>query len=141
MRNNYIYEFEVYYDQGRYIALPYDFDDICFGPTIESVCKQCAETIQLLADEGFFGRVPPIPTFGNEPKHENGTTLIVTASSDKPVELDWWKAQERFEDLVAITALTKNATTITRNGEPAAKLVPYEAPEEDYYEEEAEDEE
>lgn len=124
-----------------YVVLPYDLEGATQGNSIEDACRMATDWLQLEVDDWQAnGAIPPKPTFGNKPAH-GGRNLIVAVTSTKPLVLDWEKAQEHFEDLVAITALTKNATTITRYGEPAAKLVPYEAPEEDDYEEEAEDEE
>lgn len=78
----YVYEFEIFPSEGRYVALPYDLEGGTEGYDFADACKMAADWLQLMADNDFttFG-VPAEPSFDNEPKHPKGRTVVVAASS------------------------------------------------------------
>ena len=73
-----VYEFELFEDEGWYLAVPFDMLGGTQGKTYDDCCKMAADWLRTemeyraMHDEGF-----PVPTFGNEPKH--GGRVVVFA--------------------------------------------------------------
>lgn len=78
-----VYEFEIFEDEGWFLALPYDFDGGTQGETFAEACGMAAEWLQIECEERAMHGLPfPEPTFGNEPKN-GGKTVIVAVSAGK----------------------------------------------------------
>lgn len=73
----FIYEFEVFEDEGWFLAVPFDFVGGTQGETFAEACEMAADWLRVeceyraMHDEDF-----PTATFGNEPRH-GGTVLVV----------------------------------------------------------------
>ena len=72
------YEFEIFEDEGWFLALPYDFDGGTQSETFAEACGMAADWLQCECWERMAHDVPlPNPTFGNEPRN-GGKTVIVS---------------------------------------------------------------
>lgn len=72
-----VYEFEIFQEDGWYLAFPYDFDGGTQGATLDEVCRMAADWLKVtLEDLAIKGEEPPVATFGNEPRH-GGRNLLV----------------------------------------------------------------
>ena len=72
-----VYEFEVFEDEGSYLAVPFDLQGGTQGETLAEACEMAADWLRTecefraMRDEGF-----PAATFGNVPRH-GGRILLV----------------------------------------------------------------
>ena len=78
-----VYEFEIFEDEGLFLALPYDFDGGTQGGSFAQACEMAASWLQCECEERTMHDKPlPEPSFGNEPKN-GGKTVIVAVSAGK----------------------------------------------------------
>ena len=78
-----VYEFEIFEDEGLFLALPYDFDGGTQGNTFADACEAAAGWLQSECEERALHGLPfPEPTFGNEPRN-GGKTVIVAVSAGR----------------------------------------------------------
>lgn len=79
-----IYEFEVVPGEQMLLAYPYDFEGATQGESFADACEAAADWLQLTVEHHVMHALPlPTPTFGNEPKHEGGKTVIVAVRAGK----------------------------------------------------------
>lgn len=78
-----VYEFEIFQEEGLFVALPFCFEGGTQGETFEQACEMAAEWLQAeceqraLHDEAF-----PPQTFGNAPRN-GGKTVIVAVNAGR----------------------------------------------------------
>ena len=73
-----IYEFEVFEDDGCFLAFPFDMDGGTQGETFAEACEMAADWLQTECEHRAMHDEPfPKATFGNAPK--NGGTVVVIA--------------------------------------------------------------
>ena len=76
-----VYEFEVFTDEGFYVAIPYDLEGATQGESFEDVCLMVADWLKLTIEEyEIQGLELPTPTFGNTPRH-GGTNMVFGVSA------------------------------------------------------------
>ncbi len=79
-----VYEFEIFEDEGWMLAFPYDMDGGTQGKDFGEACEMAAGWLKDEMDHRAMHDLPfPDATFGNEPAHEGGKTVIVAVDSDK----------------------------------------------------------
>lgn len=72
-----VYEFEIFEDEGWYLAIPFDMLGGTQGETLEECCEMAVDWLRTemeyrdMHDEGF-----PKATFGNEPAHGGRVVLV-----------------------------------------------------------------
>lgn len=72
-----VYEFEVFEEDGGYIALPFDFEGGTQGSTLRETCEMAAAWLQTEIEfRSMHGETLPDPTFGNKPKYNGERTLV-----------------------------------------------------------------
>ena len=78
-----VYEFEVFEDEGWFLAFPFDFVGGTQGETYAEACEMAADWLRVecehraMHEEGF-----PRATFGNEPRH-GGTVIVVGVEASR----------------------------------------------------------
>ena len=76
-----VYEFEVFREEGCYVAVPYDFEGATQGEDFEDLCLMMADWLKKhIEDWEIAGRGLPRPTFGNAPRH-GGTNMVFGVSA------------------------------------------------------------
>lgn len=76
-----VYEFEVFKDEGWYIAAPFDMDGGTQGETYAEVAEMAADWLKTDMEHRAMYELPiPTPTFGNEPQN-GGERMIVAVES------------------------------------------------------------
>ena len=79
----YVYEFEVFEDEGFLLAFPYDMDGGTQGTDLRDVCEMAADWLQTeMEHREMHGLSIPEPTFGNEPRN-GGKNVIVAVRAGK----------------------------------------------------------
>jgi len=79
----YIYEFEVFEDEGVFLAFPYDFEGGTQGKDFGDACESAADWLHSEAEARLINGVDfPEATFGNEPQN-GGRTVIVAVDASK----------------------------------------------------------
>ncbi|WP_165247809.1 MarR family transcriptional regulator [Adlercreutzia sp. ZJ141] len=79
----YVYEFEVFEDDGLFLAFPYDMDGGTQGANFREVCEMTADWLQAeMEHRAMHDQVFPEPTFGNKPEH-GGQNLVVAVNAGK----------------------------------------------------------
>lgn len=79
-----VYEFEVFDDDGVTLAFPYDLEGGTQGEGFADACESAAAWLQCEMEHRAMHDLPfPEATFGNEPGHEGGRTVIVAVNADK----------------------------------------------------------
>ena len=80
-----VYEFEVFEGEGgAMLAFPYDFKGGTQGDDVRDVAESAADWLQCEMEQRAMHDLPiPDATFGNEPRHEGGRTLIVAVNAGK----------------------------------------------------------
>ena len=78
-----VYEFEIFEDEGLFMAFPYDMDGGTQGRTFKEACEMAADWLQAECEHRAMHGLPfPDATFGNEPRN-GGKTVIVAVSAGK----------------------------------------------------------
>ncbi len=78
-----IYEFEIFEEDGLFIALPFDFPGGTQGTTFENACEMAAEWLQSECEQrSMRGETFPAQSFGNCAKN-GGRTVIVAVNAGK----------------------------------------------------------
>lgn len=73
-----VYEFEIFEDEGWYLAVPFDMLGGTQGETYEECCEMAADWLRVEMEyRDMHGEGFPVPTFGNEPR--NGGRVVVFA--------------------------------------------------------------
>lgn len=76
-----VYEFEVFQEEGHFVAVPYDMEGATQGEDFEDLCLMVADWLKKhIEDWEIAGKEPPAPTFGNEPRH-GGTNMVFGISA------------------------------------------------------------
>ncbi|OUO60414.1 helix-turn-helix domain-containing protein [Olsenella sp. An270] len=76
-----VYEFEVFQEEGRFIAVPYDMEGATQGEDFEDLCLMVADWLKMhIEDWEIAGKELPTPTFGNKPRH-GGTNMVFGISA------------------------------------------------------------
>lgn len=76
-----VYEFEVFQEEGYYIAIPYDLEGATQGEDFEDLCLMVADWLKITLEEyEIRGLELPKPTFGNTPRH-GGTNMVFGVSA------------------------------------------------------------
>lgn len=79
----YVYEFEVFEDEGWLLAFPYDMHGGTQGADFKEVCEMAADWLHVEAEARLINGVEfPEATFGNEPRH-GGKNIIVAVEASK----------------------------------------------------------
>ena len=79
----YVYEFEIFEDEGWLLAFPYDMRGGTQGADFREVCEMAADWLHAEAEARLVNGVEfPEPTFGNEPRH-GGRNIIVAVEASK----------------------------------------------------------
>lgn len=80
-----VYEFEVFPgESGMMMAFPYDMDGGTQGEDLAEACEMAADWLQSEMEyRAVNGLDFPAATFGNEPAHEGGKTIIVAVNADR----------------------------------------------------------
>ena len=74
-------EFEVFQEEGHFIAVPYDMEGATQGEDFEDLCLMVADWLKMhIEDWEIAGKELPAPTFGNEPRH-GGTNMVFGISA------------------------------------------------------------
>ena len=78
-----VYEFEIFEEDGWFLAFPYDFEGATQGETFKDACEMAADWLQTEIEHREIHGIPlPEATFGNEPEN-GGKVVIVAVSADK----------------------------------------------------------
>lgn len=76
-----VYEFEVFQDEGCFVAIPYDLEGATQGEDFADLCLMVADWLKVhLESWEVTGTEPPEPTFGNKPRH-GGTNMVFGVSA------------------------------------------------------------
>lgn len=76
-----VYEFEVFTEEGIYVAVPYDLEGATQGRDFNDVCLMAADWLRLTIEEHEIqGLEMPDPTFGNTPRY-GGTNVVFGVSA------------------------------------------------------------
>lgn len=80
-----VYEFEVFDGEGgMMLAFPYDMEGGTQGEDFADACEMAADWLQVEMEHRAMHGLPfPEATFGNEPGHPGGKTVIVAVNADK----------------------------------------------------------
>lgn len=80
-----VYEFEVFEgESGMLVAFPYDLPGGTQGEDFKDVCESAADWLQAdMEHRAMHGLDFPEATFGNEPEHPGGKTIVVAVNADK----------------------------------------------------------
>ena len=79
----YIYEFEVFEDEGMFLAFPYDMEGGTQGEDFGDVCESAADWLHTEAEARLISGIAfPEATFGNEPRN-GGRNIIVAVDAGK----------------------------------------------------------
>lgn len=74
-----VYEFEIFEDNGSWLALPFDFEGGTMGDNFQDAIAQAADWLHEMGNYSLTDGVSlPRPTFGNTPRH-NGHVIAVSA--------------------------------------------------------------
>ena len=72
-----LYEFEIFEDEGWYLALPFDWDGGTQGTSFEDACEMAADWLRIMCEDcAMHAKELPTPTFGNEPCHGGRVVLL-----------------------------------------------------------------
>lgn len=78
-----VYEFEVFEEEGLFLALPYGMPGGTQGRDLREACEMAADWLQAEMEHRAMHGLPfPEATFGNEPEN-GGRTVIVAVSAGK----------------------------------------------------------
>jgi len=78
-----VYEFEVFEDEGYYLAFPFDWEGGTQGRDLADVCEMAADWLRVMCEDCAMHDKPfPPQTFGNRPEH-GGTILLVGVEAGK----------------------------------------------------------
>lgn len=81
------YEFEIFQEDGFYVALPYDLGGGTQGENFDDLCDMVADWLRAtLEDYDMKGEEPPRPTYGNEPRHGGSNMLVEVSAGRETVE-------------------------------------------------------
>ena len=73
----YIYEFEVFEDEGFLLAFPFDFEGGTQGLNLEDLADSAIDWLKLEIEHcAMHGITLPKPTFGNEPRYGGRIMLV-----------------------------------------------------------------
>ena len=79
-----VYEFEVFEDEGWLLAFPYDMEGGTQGASLKEVCEMAASWLKTELEHRAMRDLPyPEATFGNEPRHEGGKTVLIAVDAGK----------------------------------------------------------
>lgn len=82
-----VYEYEVYPCDdmsGWYLAEPFDFVGMTQGENLKDIALMACDHLRVWAESWYIdGKMPPIPTYGNEPRHSGGRVLLVPVEDPK----------------------------------------------------------
>ena len=82
-----VYEFEVFQEEGHFIAVPYDMEGATQGEDFEDLCLMVADWLKItLEDFDMRGETPPKPTFGNAPRHGGANMVFAVQAGRETVE-------------------------------------------------------
>ena len=72
-----LYEFEVFEDEGWFLALPYDWEGGTQGETLEEACEMAADWLRVMCEDcAMHDKEFPVPTFGNNPRNGGRVVLL-----------------------------------------------------------------
>ena len=78
-----VYEFELFEDDGMYLAFPFDMEGGTQGETVEEACRMAADWLQTEMEyRDMNGESFPEATFGNKPTH-GGQALVIAVNAGK----------------------------------------------------------
>lgn len=78
-----VYEFELFEDEGKITAIPFDMDGGTCGKDFKDACEMAAAWLQTEMEHRAMHNLHfPEATFGNEPK-EGGKVVIVAVNAGK----------------------------------------------------------
>ena len=78
-----VYEFEVFEDEGWFLALPFDFLGGTQGESYAEACEMAADWLRVECEHrAMHGEGFPPATFGNEPTH-GGTVVVVGVEASR----------------------------------------------------------
>ena len=80
----YLYEFEIFEEEGWHLVLPFDMDGGTQGTSFDDACEMAADWLRIKCEDALmYGKELPHPTFGNEPRHGGRVVLLgIDASLD-----------------------------------------------------------
>lgn len=71
-----VYEFEIFPEDGWFVAVPFDFDGATEGRDFGDACEMAGDWLRVtVEDAAMHGKALPAPTFGNGPRHEGGRVI------------------------------------------------------------------
>lgn len=78
-----VHEFEIFQDEGLFLAFPYDMPGGTQGSTFTEACAMAIDLLQAECEHRAMHGLPfPEPTFGNEPRNGGKTVIIAANSTD-----------------------------------------------------------
>lgn len=73
----YVYEFEVFEDEGWFLAFPFDFLGGTQGKTFGEACEMAADWLRVECEHrAMHEEAFPAATFGNDPQHGGKVVVI-----------------------------------------------------------------
>lgn len=80
----FVYEFEVFPDEGDLTVIPYDMHGATGGKDFKEACEMAADWLMLDMQHCVMHDLPiPEATFGNKPRHKDGKNIIVAVQVEK----------------------------------------------------------
>lgn len=78
-----VYEFEVFEDEGWYLAVPFDFQGGTQGESYAEACEMAADWLRTECEYRAMHEEPfPKATFGNEPQR-GGRVVVIGVEADR----------------------------------------------------------
>ena len=78
-----VYEFEVFEDEGWFLAVPFGFLGGTQGESYAEACRMAADWLRVECEYRAMREEPfPEATFGNEPRH-GGAVMVVGVEADR----------------------------------------------------------
>ena len=72
-----LYEFELFEDEGWYLAFPFDWGGGTQGENLRDACEMAADWLRMMCeDRAIHDERFPEPTYGNAPRHGGRVVLI-----------------------------------------------------------------
>lgn len=72
-----LYEFEIFEDEGWYLAFPFDWDGGTQGEDLRDVSEMAYDWLRVMCEDcAIHGKPFPEPTYGNRPRHGGQVVLV-----------------------------------------------------------------
>ena len=82
-----VYEFELFEtdeDKGWILVEPFDFPGMTEGKGLSEAAYMACDFMRMWAEAWYIdGKEPPVPTYGNTPRHPGGRILLVPMNDPK----------------------------------------------------------